>query len=123
MIKGPIITAIIPNRTVGVNFGISTILSGGFYFFYAKQITHLLPRLMSHSIYWAYLIGLAYFAAGVAILFDLVITKLAAYLLALLLFCLAVAIDLRGLFNFPDELKIIFAENLIKDIGLIAGAI
>ena len=123
MANNTAISSIIPNRTAGIIYGVATILTSGVCFFYSKQITPMLPAYFKHSNFWIYLCGVAFFLAGFAILLDLLITKIAGYLLAILLFCLAVAIDLRGLFNAADEVKYMFAQNLVKDIGLIAGAI
>ncbi len=122
MAKESGIPSVIPNRSAAIIYGVTIILTGIYYFFYAKQIAPLLPKFFSRSVF-IYAIGACFFLAGFCIVLDLLATKVAGYLLALLLFCLAVTIELRGFLNFQDEFKYIYAQGFIRDIGLSACAI
>lgn len=115
--------SLISNRSAQVIYAVCIFLAGINYVFYAKQFSLLLPGFLPKSVFWVYLIAIAFFLAGIAILIDKQITVLASFLLAILLFCLAVGIDLRGIFNKEDEIKYLFGESLFKDIALAAGAV
>ncbi|UAY52094.1 hypothetical protein [Ferruginibacter albus] len=116
------IPSVIPNRTASIIYGITIILTGIYYFYYSRQISPSLPKFFRHS-FIVYTIGICFFFAGFSIVFDLLITKISGYLLALLLFCLAVTIELRGLLNSAEELKYIYAQGFIRDLGLSACGI
>jgi hypothetical protein len=123
MSKSNLQISLVSNRSALVIFGITILLTGIHYFYYAKQISMLLPGFLPKSDFWVYLIGTAFLLSGLAIIINKQITTLASFLLALLLICLAVGIDLRGIFNKDDDMKFLFSQSLLKDVGLAAGAI
>jgi uncharacterized membrane protein len=114
--------SLISSRLASIIYGIGIIFTGVSYFLYAKQITPLLPAFLPKTNFWVYLMGAAFILAGIAILINKKITFLACNLLVVLLFFTTVVIDLRGLFNLQDEFKNVYLQSLLKDIGLIAGA-
>ena len=123
MPKNNIQTIAVSNQAATIIFGISILLTGIAYFFFARLIRPLLPGFLPGGVFWVYIIGIAFILAGIAIVVNKEITKLASYLLAILLFCVAVGIDLRGIFNLDDKLTYLFVQSLLKDSGLIAAAL
>jgi putative oxidoreductase len=123
MPKSNIQTITVSNQAATIIFGISILLTGIAYFFFGKLIRPLLPGFLPGGVFWVYIIGTAFILAGIAIIINKQITQLASYLLAILLFCVAVGIDLRGIFNLDDKLTYLFVQSLLKDGGLIAGAL
>jgi uncharacterized membrane protein len=122
MPKDNIALTIISSRLASIFFGISIVLTGAAYFLYAKQTIPLLPGFLPKKNICVYLTGTAFILGGFAIIMNKKITTLACYLLIVLLFCVTVAIDLRGFFNIQDELRNVYLQSLLKDVGLIAGA-
>jgi uncharacterized membrane protein len=116
------IPSLISSRAASLIYGIITILTGADYFYFAKQITLLLPSFLPKTSAWAFLMGLALIMAGFAIIINKQITRLACNLLVVLLFIIVVGIDLRAIFNLQDEFKVLYIQSLLKDTGLIAGA-
>src|ERR1700749_3689714 len=108
MPKYKVPAVIVSNQVATVTYGIATFFTGVSYFYFAKDIRPLLPSFTPKGNAVVYLIGVAFILAGIAITINRSIARLAGYLLSLLLFGVAIVIDLRGVFNLDDSLKYLF---------------
>ncbi|GEP94886.1 DoxX family membrane protein [Chitinophaga cymbidii] len=93
-----------------------------FLYFGFNHLAHgqeMAPRVpVPGGAFWIYFTGVAMIAAGVAIIFGKP-ARIAGYLLALLLLTYIISIHLPGLIQGKLEAP----GNLLKDFGLMAGAI
>jgi uncharacterized membrane protein len=114
--------SLISSRSASIIYGTGIILIGISYFLFTEQIAFLLPHFLPKRIFVVYFFGLAFMLGGGAIILNKENARMATYLLIILLFCASVVIDLRSAFNLPDDLKPIYLQSFLKDIGLISGA-
>jgi uncharacterized membrane protein YphA (DoxX/SURF4 family) len=121
--KKDIQISLVSSNAALIIFGIAILVTGLDYFYFAKQISLLLPGFLPHKNFLVHLTATALVLAGIAIIVNKQITTPASFLLAILFCGIAVAIDLRGFLNKDDEIKYLFAEALLKDIAIIAGAL
>src|ERR1700761_2385042 len=121
--KKDIQISLLSTNSALIIFGVAVFVTGLDYFYFSKEISLLLPGFLPHKLFFVHLMATALLLAGVAIVINRQITILASFLLALLFCGIAVAIDLRGFLNKDDELRYLFADALIKDIAIIAGAL
>jgi len=84
---------------------------------------HTVPSFLPGHIFWLYLSGAALILAAIAFLTGKQ-RALAGYLLALFLLIIVFTIHVPALINAPDEAARRFPlSNLVKDIGIAAGAL
>ena len=96
---------------------------GANHFMNAGMMTGAVPAYLPGGIVWVYITGGALVLAALAILVNYQ-SRLAAYLLALLLFIFIGTIHIPGYMHAPDAAsKVPFMINILKDTGLAAGAL
>ena len=86
----------------------------------ADQMTGLVPAYMPGGSMWIYLTGLAQIAFALSVIIGKY-DKLAALLCALMLFIFILTLHLPGLSNL--QMSQLAMNNMLKDLGLIAGAL
>jgi len=109
---------IVSNQIVARLFAGVIFVLGIVYIKNALPITMLLPHFVPKYKLLIDLVALCFFAASVAIFVNTQISRIACYLLALLFFVLAFVIDVRGMFNLPDEIKYMYLMDAMRDVGL-----
>lgn len=96
---------------------------GAGHFMKASAMTGAVPAYLPGGVAWVYITGGALVLAAIAILVNYQ-SKLAGYLLALLLFIFVGTIHIPGFMNTADAgAKAMAMGNLLKDTGLAAGAL
>jgi uncharacterized membrane protein YphA (DoxX/SURF4 family) len=86
-----------------IAFGICALLFGGAHFFYMNLTAPLIPKWLPPSqVFWGYATGVAFIAAGLAILTG-VQARLAAILLTAMLACFAILVHLPMLLADPSS--------------------
>jgi len=113
---------LIPSRFISIIYAVAIIAMGGLFCYFADQIVPFMPHRF-HKALWVYLIGVGFIAGGGFIIYNKPSARTASYLLAILIFIVAVILDLRNLYNRVDDVKYIYALNLCRDLGLAATAI
>ena len=86
----------------------------------AQQMAGMVPAFLSGGAFWIYLTGLAQMAFALSVIvgkYD----KLAAVLVALMLFIFILTLHFPGLSNL--EMSKMAMNNMLKDLGLIGGAL
>jgi putative oxidoreductase len=93
------------------------------HFIHGNGMSGLVPSFMPGGVFWVYLTGVALILAAISFLIGKQ-TKLAGILLAIFLVLVVLTVHLPGIINAPDERAVnIPMTNLIKDLGLAAGAL
>jgi uncharacterized membrane protein YphA (DoxX/SURF4 family) len=93
------------------------------HFMNAKSMTAVVPSFMPGGIIWVYITGAALVLAAIAFIIGKYIT-LAGWLLALMFLIIILTIHLPGMLNATDETaKTMSMVNILKDAGLVAGAL
>ena len=86
----------------------------------AQQMAGMIPAFLSGGTFWIYLTGFAQLAFALSVVvgkYD----KLAAILVALMLFVFILTLHFPGLSNL--EMSKMAMTNMLKDLGLIGGAL
>jgi putative oxidoreductase len=97
-------------------FGVSHILN-------ATSMAAMVPSYLPSPIVWVYISGAALLLAAIAIIIN-VQSKLAGYLLVVLLAIIIATIHLPGLKNNTNTAsKMDSMINILKDLAMIAGAL
>jgi putative oxidoreductase len=97
-------------------FGINHFISG-------NGMAGMVPSFLPGGVFWVYLTGAALILAAISFLIGKQ-TKLAGILLALFLVLIVLTVHLPSLIHAPDEKAVnVPMINLIKDLGLAAGAL
>ena len=87
-----------------------------------KDMVVFVPTFLPGGIIWVYVVGLAFILAAIAFIVNKQV-KLAAYLLALLLFVFVIIIHLPNFTNAGDvEMRQMAFNNLLKDLAIAAFA-
>lgn len=98
------------------------IVFGFYHFVYPQNLIGYLPSFLPTGKIWVYIPGIAFILAAVAFLINKKV-RLAAYLLALLLFIFVLTIHLPNFLNgSSDENRQIALVSLLKDTALAAFA-
>jgi putative oxidoreductase len=106
---------IIPNRVAMIVFAIPFLYIGINHLLYASSMAPMSP--IPPGRFWIYVTGIAQILAGIAFIIN-VKARLAGYLLALYLLIVILVVRLPMGFHDPNQNLM-----LVKDIGLLAGAI
>lgn len=117
------IPELISSRFASIIYACVIIAIGGLFCYFADQIIPQMPHLFHKKIYYCYLIGLGFIAGGIVIIGNKPVARTACYLVSILLFCVAVCLDLRAIYNLADDVKYVYALNLCRDFGLVACGI
>lgn len=96
-----------------LGFGINHLIRG-------SNMAGYVPAWLPVPVFWVYFVGLCLIAAGISIIIKKY-ARLACLLLALLLIIIILTIHIPGLFN--EQTMMMSTTNLLKDIGLIGGAL
>lgn len=88
------------------------------HFIYAEFVVHLVPGWIPVPLFWTYFAGLALFAAGVGIIFN-VYSRLAATLLGLMISVWVVILHIPRVFMFPGDSEFI---NVFNALFISSGA-
>ncbi|HTQ26554.1 MAG TPA: DoxX family protein [Puia sp.] len=98
-------------------FGINHFLNG-------TGMAGMVPSFIpGKSVFWVYLTGVALILAAISILTGMQ-TRLAGILLAVFLLLIVLTVHLPAIIHAPDQNAARFPlTNLIKDLGLAAGAL
>lgn len=93
------------------------------HFTHPKEMLVYVPSFLPGGIIWVYFVGVAFILAALAFIANRMV-KLAAYLLALLLFIFVLVIHFPNYQNTGDlEMKQQALVNLLKDLSLAAFAL
>jgi uncharacterized membrane protein len=97
-------------------FGVNHFIKG-------NGMSGMVPSFLPGGVFWVYLTGAALILAAISFLTGKQ-TKLAGILLAVFLLLVVFTVHLPGIINAPDERSVnVPMINLIKDLGLAAGAL
>jgi putative oxidoreductase len=97
-------------------FGVNHFLSG-------TGMAGVVPSFLPGGVFWVYLTGAALIAAAISFLTGKQ-TRLAGILLAVFLILIVLTVHLPSVISAPDQNAARFPlTNLIKDLGLAAGAL
>lgn len=111
------------SRTAIYILSIVMIVFGVYHFLHPKDMVIFVPAFMPGGIVWVYIVGIAFILAALAFIANRQV-KIAAYLLAGLLFIFVLAIHLPNYLHAgaPDMRQLAFI-NLLKDVALAAFAL
>lgn len=88
-----------------------------------EDLIVVVPQFLPNSMIWVYIVGAAFILAAISFMTNILV-RVAAYLLALLLFIFVFAIHLPNYLNTADEaLQRQSFVNLLKDTALAAFAL
>ena len=110
MAKETAISSIIPNRRCRDDLWLCYNLNFYSLFFLCEANYSHASSFFRHSNVWIYLCGIAFISCRIAHYAGFIGNKNCRLFAGDILFGLAVSIDLRGLFNTPDDLKYIYAQ-------------
>ena len=87
-----------------------------------KDLVVFVPAFLPGGIIWVYIVGVSFILAAIAFILNRYV-KLAAYLLAFLLFLFVIAIHFPNYNNAGDtEMRQMAFNNLLKDLAIAAFA-
>jgi len=89
----------------------------------ADELKHLLPVFIPAGVIWVYLSGFALIGASIAIMQNNQLSRPVSYMLAGLIFVFIFLVQLKKATSAPDNMKLIYLEDLFKDAALAMGAI
>lgn len=111
------------SRTAIFILALVMIAFGIYHFIYPKNLMVFVPAFIPGGLFWVYIVGLAFILAAVAFIANKK-AKLAAYLLAALLFVFVLLIHLPAFANAGDiEMRHMAFINILKDTALAAFAL
>ncbi len=111
------------HRLACVVFAIIMAVFGIFHLFNAENMKGVVPNFLPGGILWVYITGIGFILASVAILLNKY-TKLACYLLAVMLVIFILTIHVPNIVNGTDEAsKQLSLLNMLKDFGLTVSAL
>ena len=105
-----------------VLFSLPIAIFGIFHFMDAEGMAEMVPSWIPGGVFWVYLTGLALIVAAVSIISNKK-AKLASLLLAALLFIFVLLIWIPQLGSYHEQEAMTAMSMLLKDIGLIGGAL
>ncbi len=99
------------------------IVFGIYHFLHPQNMLNYVPAFIPGGILWVYVVGIAFILAALAFIVNRQV-KLAAYLLAALLFIFVLTIHLPNFLNSGDkEMQQLAFVSLLKDAALAAFAL
>lgn len=101
-------------------FAVPFLVFGFFHFMNGPGMATMVPSYIPGGVFWVYLTGLANILAAISIVSGKQ-TRLACYLLALMLLVFILTIHLPGMSN--PETQQMAMMSLLKDTGLMGGAL
>ena len=114
----------IPTLLLGrIFFSIPFLAFGLMHFTSANQLATIVPSWLPGGILWVYLTGITELCAVASILTGKY-TRVVGQLLALQLLIFVATMHVPGLLNAADDMmKQMFMTNILKDLGLVGGAL
>ncbi len=110
------------HRLACIVFAIITGAFGIFHLFNAKNMENKVPDFVPGGIIWIYISGIAFILASIAILINYH-TKLACYLLGVMLFIFVLVVHVPIIVTGEtEEIKQTALIMMLKDVGLIMAA-
>ena len=110
-------------RIGAILYGLVVGFFGVNHFLYGAKMTGLIPSYLPGAIVWVYISGGALVLAAIAIIIN-VQSKLAGFLLFLLLIIIISVIHIPAFLHAPDEAtKMTFMTSILKDIAMAAAAL
>ncbi len=100
----------------GILFSCPMIVFGVAHFVYAKLVSDMVPTWIPFSLFWTYFTGIALISAGLSISLNLRI-KLAASLLALMIFTWLLMLHIPRSFSNQPEIKALEISRVFVTIG------
>ena len=111
------------HRLACVVFAVIMAVFGIFHLINAENMKGVVPKFLPGGILWVYVTGIGFILASLAILINKY-TKLACYLLAVMLVIFIVTIHVPNIVNGTDEAsKQLSLLNMLKDFGLTVSAL
>ena len=111
------------HRLACVVFAVIMAVFGIFHLINAENMKDVVPKFLPGGILWVYVTGIGFILASLAILINKY-TKLACYLLAVMLVIFILTIHVPNIVNGTDEAsKQSSLLNMLKDFGLTISAL
>ncbi|WP_253810176.1 DoxX family protein [Hydrotalea flava] len=110
------------SRISSIVFALVMAVFGINHFRMGDAMAGYVPGYLPVAVFWVYLVGAALILAAIAIIINKQ-TRLACYLLGLMLFLFVILLHLPGMMHATDpQMKAMSMTMLLKDLGLAAGA-
>lgn len=110
------------HRLACIVFAIIMGIFGIFHLFNASNMVNVVPKWLPGGVIWVYVTGVGFILAAIAILIN-VQTKLACYLLALMLLIFIGTIHIPAMMEGDPVSKQMAMLMMLKDVGLVMAAI
>ncbi len=111
------------HRLACVVFAVIMAVFGVFHLFNAENMKNIVPNFLPGGILWVYITGIGFILASIAILINKY-TKIACYLLAVMLVIFILTIHVPNIVSGTDEAsKQLSLLNMLKDFGLTVSAL